>query len=185
MQEFSKSPLTVADYEQMAHAGLLSADRRYELLEGDIYEMSPIGSVHAACVDFLVGKLAEVADRDFIIRAQGPIQLSDISEPQPDVSLLRKRDDHYRNAHPTPEQVLCVIEVSDSTLLADRRYKMPLYAKAGIPEAWVIDLAGEQVEVNADPVDGQYRLTQVFRRGETVHGQTLPAISIAVDEIFG
>src|SRR5256714_14757152 len=111
--------------------------------------------------------------RIFIISAQHPIRLDDFSEPQPDVALLRWRDDFYRHAHPTPEDVLLLIEVADSTVESDRSYKIPLYAKAGIAEVWLINIPEEQVELFATPVNGAYQISRSFRRGDVAQSHTI------------
>src|SRR5437763_16913610 len=134
--------------------------------------MSPIGSPHAACVDALALLFNEVARRRFIVRVQSPIRLNDFSEPQPDVALLRWRDDFYRHAHPTPADVLLVVEVADSTVETDRSYKIPLYAQAGIAEAWLVNLPAEQVELYASPANDAYPITQPFKRGAGARSHT-------------
>lgn len=133
--EIARHSFTVEEFERMGMAGIFPPDARFELIEGEIYEISPIGSPHAACVDALALLLNEIARRRFIVRVQSPIRLDDFSEPQPDVTLLRWRDDFYRGGHPTPANVLHVVEVADTTVVTDRTIKIPLYAHAGIPEA--------------------------------------------------
>ena len=132
--EIARHSFTVEEFERMGEACIFPPDARLELIEGEIVEMSPIGSPHAACVDALALLFNEIARRRFIIRVQSPVRLNDFSEPQPDVALLRWRDDFYRSAHPTPADVLLVVEVSDTTVETDRKVKVPLYARAGIPE---------------------------------------------------
>lgn len=131
---------TVAEFHQMADAGIFTEDHRVELLDGEIVDMSPIGHRHAACVDRLnrlfvirVGDAAQV-------RIQNPIVLDDYSEPEPDVALIRPRPDFYESAHPTPGEVFLVVEVADATYETDRRIKIPLYAQSGIREVWLVDL---------------------------------------------
>jgi Uma2 family endonuclease len=184
-RQLAKHWISVDEYERMGRAGIFGDDAHLELLEGAIYEMSPLGSPHAACVDFLINLLTEFARRRFIVRGQNPIRLNDFSEPQPDVALLRWRDDFYRHAHPTPADVLLVIEVADSTVETDRSYKMPLYAKAGIAEAWLINLPSEQVELFAAPANGAYQTSSIFKRGEEVQSQTINDLNISVSDILG
>ncbi len=179
-QQLAKHWITVDEYERMGEAGIFCSDSRLELLEGEIYEMSPIGSRHAACVDALVLILTEIANRRFIVRTQSPIRLDDYSEPQPDLALLRWRDDFYRHAHQQPADVLLVIEVADTTLDSDRRYKLPLYAKAGIPEAWLINLPDESIELYAEPSNGAYQITREFKRDEEAHSHTITDLRVSV-----
>jgi Uma2 family endonuclease len=177
--------ITVAEYYQMAADGVLHADDRVELIEGSLHWMSPIGISHAFCVDYLANRFKDLLAQRAWIRSQNPIHLDDLSEPQPDVSLLRDRDDHYRTAHPTPADVLLLVEVADSTLKEDRETKAPLYARHGIPEFWIVNLPQSVVEVYTQPQNGRYQQRVVRRRGEQVAPEAFPELLIAVDEIFG
>jgi Uma2 family endonuclease len=113
----------------------------------------------------------------YVIGVQDPIQLGENSEPQPDISVLRWRADRYAHAHPTPADVLLVVEVADSTVRRDRKSKLPLYARAGIPEAWLVNIPDRRVELHAEPVNGAYQVVRVYQRGETVQAHTLPELS--------
>src|SRR5215210_3538728 len=128
-QQLAKHWITVDEYERMGEAGIFRPDSQLELLEGEIYEMAPIGSSHAACVKALSLLLNQLFGGVLLVSTQDPIRLNDYSEPQPDLALLRWRDDFYRRAHPTAADVLLVIEVADTTVDSDRRIKIPLYAK--------------------------------------------------------
>jgi Uma2 family endonuclease len=183
--EVAKRSFTVAEYHRMGEVGILSEDDRVELIEGEIVRMSPIGSPHAARVDALDEFVRGALGRTVIVRVQNPIQLNDYSEPQPDISILKRRDDFYKNGHPRPEDVLLVIEVSDSTLAYDRLVKVPLYARAGIPEVWIVNLNDERVEMFADPSEGAYRTTATFSRDEEVQSYALCDLNLGVSEIFG
>lgn len=148
---------TVDDYHRMGEAGILRADQRVELIEGEIIDMTPIGSRHAAVVDRLTQLLGTTAGNQAIVRVQNPIALDDLSEPQPDLSLLRPRDDFYAAAHPRPVDVLLVVDVADTSLAFDRDVKIPLYARHGIPEAWLIDLEARRLTVYSEPTANGYR----------------------------
>jgi Uma2 family endonuclease len=184
-RQLAKYWISVDEYERMGAAGIFSPDARLELLEGGIYEMSPIGSLHAACVDFLAALLIGLAERRFIVRNQNPIRLDDFSEPQPDITLLRWREDYYRDAHPQPADVLLVIEVADSTLNSDRSYKLPLYAKAGIQEAWLVNLTDQTIELYAEPSNGAYQLAKEFKRGEHAQAHTIEGLRVEVAAVIG
>src|SRR5947207_500622 len=119
----AKHSFTVSEYERMGETGVLATDARLELIEGEIVEMSPIGSRHAACVERVSARLHEILRRRLLVRTQNPIVLDDFSEPQPDVTVLRLRGDFYENAHPRPQDILLVIEVSDTTVTFDRSVK--------------------------------------------------------------
>ena len=118
-----------------------------------------------------------------IVSVQNPVRLDEHTEPQPDLAVLRVRD--YRESLPMPEDVLLLIEVSDTTLPYDRGVKLPLYARAGIPGVWIVDLAGEVIERYTDPSGEGYRGVERARRGETVGSTTLPEIAFSVDTVLG
>jgi len=176
---------TVEEYHRMAEAGILSEDDRVELIEGELVAMSPIGSRHAACVKRLVRLLDRAVGERAIVSVQDPIRLGRHSEPQPDVALLRYRPDFYASAHPGPEDVLLIVEVAEISADYDRTVKIPLYARHGIPEAWLVDLAKEHIEVYRQPGPEGYWETRTLRRGETLHLTALPGRTIAVEEILG
>jgi Uma2 family endonuclease len=133
--------LTVADYHQMAEAGILGPDDRVELIAGEVLDMSPIGSLHAAVVAAVAEYFSRVAAGKLTVWSQNPIRLDDLSEPQPDIALVRPRPDFYATAHPAAADVLLVVEVAETSLAYDLDVKVPLYARHGIPEVWVIDAA--------------------------------------------
>ncbi|MGQ0575968.1 MAG: Uma2 family endonuclease [Pseudonocardia sp.] len=176
---------TVDEYERMVEVGILDADARVELLDGEIVEMSPIKPPHASTVDrmtqLLVLRLTGLA----IVRVQNPLRLQPRSEPEPDLVVLEPRADFYASAHPTAIDTLFLVEVSDSSLRLDLRVKMPIYAGQGIAEAWVVDIAGERVLVHTNPDDGSYRHVRPVRRGESITPLALPEVSFGVDEILG
>ena len=125
----------------MADAGIFGEDDRVELLDGEIVEMAPVGSRHAACVNKLTQLFVERSEGRALLAPRNPITLGERSEPQPDLALLRPRADYYASGHPTPDEVLLVVEVGDTTAEWDRRHKLPLYAAAGVAEVWLVDLA--------------------------------------------
>ncbi|MBV9926317.1 MAG: Uma2 family endonuclease [Acidobacteria bacterium] len=176
---------TVAEYQRMGQAGIFSEDDRVELIDGEIVKMSPIGELHASCVGRLTQTLILLLRRRVIIWTQNPIVLDDYSEPQPDLAILKPRSDFYRQAHPRPEDVLIVIEVSDSTLGFDRKVKLPLYAGAGIPEAWVVNLPEECIEVYSDPAGGEYQTARSYARGRRLQSHTLASLRLSVSKVLG
>ncbi|GBC85859.1 hypothetical protein HRbin11_02317 [bacterium HR11] len=176
---------TVDDYYRMLAAGILTEDSRVELIEGEIIAMAPIGSRHAACVDRLNRLLTDRVGGRAIVRVQSPIRLSRHTEPQPDVALLRPRSDFYASGHPGPGDVLLVVEVAETSADYDRQVKLPLYGRAGIPEAWLVDLAGEVVEVYRRPGRRGYREVGRHGRGSVLTLQAWPDVGLAVDEILG
>ena len=182
---FTLHKFTVEEYGRMGEAGVFSPDVRVELIEGEIVDMSPIGDRHAACVGWLTRTLTLLLQHVALVWAQNPVRLDNYSEPEPDILVLKPRDDFYRNGKPRPEDVLLLIEVSDSTLGFDRKRKVSLYARRGIPEVWIVNLNDERVEMFAGPSGGAYQTTATFSRGEEVQSRTLAALRLAVSEIFG
>jgi len=181
----SRRLFTVEEYHRMAEVGILGEDDRVELIEGEIVEMTPIGSRHAAVVDRLNRLFSRRAGEHAIVRVQNPIRLGERSEPQPDVTLLRFREDFYSSGHPGPGDVLLVVEVAETSAEYDRRVKVPLYARFGIPEVWLVDLEGEAVEVYRDPSPEGYRRAEIFRRGSSLSPSSFPDLELSVEEIIG
>ncbi len=183
--QLEKRHFSVAEYYRMAEAGVLKPDDRVELIEGEIVKMSPIGSRHAACVARLIRLLQSLTGQTTILWVQNPVRLSDFSEPEPDVALLKYRDDFYAAHHPTPEDVLLVIEVADTTVLIDRNVKVPLYARAGVPETWIVNLPKKVIEVYFEPATGRYQKSRKFKPGELLVSPTIAGLSLNVGDILG
>lgn len=172
------------EYYRMAEAGVLSADDRVELLGGEIVLRSPIGPGHQSVADLLNRVFTmQLGDRA-ICRVQGPLVLDDRSEPEPDVQLLRPRADFYRSAHPTPADVLLVVEIAESSAAFDRGPKMAMYARAGVGEYWVVDLARSVVVVHRGPTGEEYALVTQLAAGASVGPEAFPDCSMAVGDLF-
>jgi Uma2 family endonuclease len=169
--------LTVDEYYRMAEVGLLPPDARVELIEGEIIDMAPIGSRHAAAVDFLAERFFRAVGGSAHVRVQGPVRLGPHSEPQPDLALLRPRAHRYADSHPTAADVLLLVEVSDATLRYDRETKASLYARHGVPELWIVDLAHRQLHVYRDPRRGEYADRSIV----TDSVARIPSLAIDVD----
>jgi Uma2 family endonuclease len=176
---------TVEDYHRMGEAGIFGEDggedARVELIEGEIVVMSPIGDPHVGCINSYNELLVGIPGKTWIVSIQNPIRLSNHSEPQPDIVLIRR---DYGGGVPGATEVFLVIEVSDTTLRYDRNVKLPLYAAAGILEVWSTDLNGGRIVRFSDPRDGRYQAVAYARRGETMASLVLPAITIAVDDVM-
>ena len=176
---------TVAEYYAMADAGILSENDRVELLDGDIIVMPPIGDWHAGGVKLFANTMPLALQGRAMIAVQDPVRLDEHSEPQPDVMLLQWRDDFYRNGHPAPGDVLLLIEVADTSVGYDRNAKLPVYARAGIPEVWIVNRPARRIESYSDPSGSAYSTVRHFSPGETVAPQAFPDITLAVDQIIG
>lgn len=176
---------SVEEYYLMAKAGILKEDDRVELIEGEIVEMAPIGSRHASCVIRLIQFLTQQVASRALVSAQNPVHLGEHSEPQPDISLLRPRADFYSTAHPGPADVLLLIEVADTSVEYDRGVKVPLYARAGIGEFWLVDLAGESIEVYQSPAPDGYRQVRVVRQEDRLAPEALPELELSARGILG
>ncbi|RME65390.1 MAG: Uma2 family endonuclease [Caldilineae bacterium] len=182
--QLARRLFTTTEYEQMVAAGLLGEDDRVELLDGEIVQMSPIGSRHAACVNRLTRLLTRVVGQKAIVSVQNPVRLDDYSEPEPDLAVLVYREDFYAEAHPTPQDVLLLIEVVDTSAEQDRSVKLPLYARAGIPETWLVDLEAGVVDAYRTPSAEGYLLRQRYLPGQTVTTED-GTLAVAVDEVIG
>jgi len=176
---------TVDEYHRMGEAGVLHEDDRVELLDGQIVQMSPIGIRHAACVNRLTALFVGRAGNQATVSIQNPLILGEYEEPQPDVVVLRYRADGYQIAHPRPPDTLLVVEVADTSVASDRLNKIPLYARAGVPEVWLINLPGDEIEIYQQPTAGRYARVRTARRGEELTPLELPALVVRADEILG
>jgi Uma2 family endonuclease len=174
---------TVDEYHWMGRVGILCADARVELIEGEIIDMTPIGGRHAWCVNLLTRILVTLLGDRAFVNVQNPIRLSEDSEPQPDLAVL-KLEARRRIDVPHASDVLLVIEAADSSLAHDRRTKLPLYARAGIPEAWIVDLTRDRVEVYRDPGGDGYASRTVYERAGAVSLLAFPDITIRCEEIL-
>jgi len=183
--ETKRHRFTAREYRAMAEAGVLGEDDRVELVGGEIVDMAPIGSRHLACVVALNHLLVEASGGRFFVSVQNPVRLGERDEPQPDLSLLRRRPLPEAPAPPGPGDVLAVLEVSDTTLSYDRNVKLPLYAGSGVPEAWVVDLAGQKVEVHHGPAADGYRDLWEFGAGEKASSAVVGGLSVPVDAVLG
>ena len=190
---FVRHRFTVDEYEQMIRAAILTADDRVELIEGEIIEMSPIGERHAACVKRLNRLFTRMLGDRAIVAVQDPIRLGGHSEPQPDLAILKPREDFYASGHPRPADILLVIDNlyrhvqagMDTSQETDRTTKLPLYARAGIAEAWLVDLEKGRVEIHRKPGRKGYADARNATRKDRVVPVAFPGIEIPVEQILG
>jgi Uma2 family endonuclease len=177
--------LNVSQYHQMSEAGIFSENDKVELINGEIIEMSPIGRRHAACVDRINRLFSNILGIKVIVRVQNPIILNNLSEPEPDIALLKPRADFYESGHPQPQDIFLLIEVADSSLEYDRDVKIPLYATSGISEVWLVDIYEQVIIVYRYPSENGYSDIQTLSRGEKLSIQAFPEINLVVNDILG
>ncbi len=159
---------TVKRYHRLAEEGILEEDDKIELLAGQIIRMSPVEIQHAACVKKIRKFFGKALPDDWMIGVQDPVTLDGFSEPEPDISVLKPKADFYAATKPTAQDVLFLIEVSDTSLEKDRNVKLPLYAQAGIPEVWIVNLIDETIEQYLNPSPDGYQTAQTFTRKDTL-----------------
>lgn len=179
----SRHRITAEEYQKMGEAGIFTEDDRVELIEGEIIDMALIGSRHAGVVAKLGHILSRAVGNTAVVWVQNPILLDDHSEPEPDVVLLKPRRDFYAASLPTAQDVLLLIEVADTSSDYDRNIKMPLYARHGIPEAWLVDLPGGFVEVWQQPSPQGYCQTRRHFPGERIQPELVPDVTLEITEI--
>ena len=182
--ETTRKRFTVDDYYRMAEAGILQPTDRVELVEGEVVEMSPIGDRHAMAVNRATMVFARGLGDKVVVSVQNAVRIDRYNEPQPDVVLIRPREDFYGVRHPRPDDVVLLIEVADTTVRYDRNVKVPIYARSGIPEIWIVDLNKEVIHIYRGPSHGVYSQLETKRRGESVSPEAFPSFTIAIDELI-
>lgn len=182
--DIRKRLFTVDDYHRMGQAGILAEGDRVELIRGEILAMSPIGPPHCASVDRVNRTLNRAVGDRAIVRAGGSVRLDRYSEPQPDIVLLRPRDDFYATRFAGPADILLIVEVGDSSLNYDRKTKTALYAEAGIPEYWIVDIPNDCIGVHTDPADSSYKAVREYARGDQIKTRLLPDFTVAVETLL-
>jgi Uma2 family endonuclease len=182
--ELKRRLFTIDQYHQMIASGVLTEGDRVELINGEILEMVAIGSRHGAQVKRLNRLFSGLLEPSVLISVQDPVELGPRSEPEPDVALLRWRDDFYATSHPQASDVYLVIEVADSTLDYDRSVKALLYSRSDIFEYWIVNLQDNVIEVHRQPNPSGYQIIQSYRRGMDIEVMALPGLGLTVDRIL-
>lgn len=182
--EAKRHRFTVHEYHSMVDAGLLSEDDRVELIDGEIVDMAPIGARHLACVVTLTHLFMEASGGRYFVSVQNPVVLDEGSEPQPDLSLLRSKPDPAGNL-PGQDDVLLVVEVSETTLEYDREVKLPRYGWSGVSEVWIVGLEARRVEIYSDPSSDGYRTSHTAGADEQIRAVTIENLVLPAGEIFG
>jgi Uma2 family endonuclease len=177
---------TVDEYHRMGEAGILSENDRVELLVGIVVEMAPIAPLHAGTVGRLNTLFSARLGNRAIVSIQNPLLLrAEDSEPRPDVVLLRPHADFYTRAHPEAHEVYLLIEVADTSVAVDRNVKFPIYARAGVAEAWLLDVSARRLEIHRHPAPHGYEDVHRLRRGEPVAPQAFPDLALTIDDLLG
>lgn len=176
---------TVEEYHKMIDAGVFAGNPNFELIEGEIVKKMVQGDLHISCVNRLNMLLAPKLAGKAIVSVQNAVVISEISEPEPDIALLKFREDFYASGKAEAEAALLFIEVSDSTLKYDREIKVRLYAEAGIAEVWIVNLPKKVLEVYTDPKNGKYKTITKYDKTKSVSPKSLPKIKLKVTDIIG
>ena len=180
--QLARYRISVEEYEQMITAGVFAENARIELIDGEIVEMSPIGPAHMSRLNRTARQINQLVGEEVIVSIQNPISLPPYGEPQPDIALLRLGYDEERV--PGVADIILVMEIADSTLDQDRKVKLPMYAAAGIPEAWLFDVQSRVIERHSNPIDGSYRQVASAWRDRALASTVLPALTIRASLIF-
>jgi Uma2 family endonuclease len=183
--ESSIHRFTVDEYHRLSETGILHEDDNVELIEGRIINMVPIGSRHASCVKRLVALLVGKLQKRAIVSVQDPVDLNEKSEPETDIAILKWRDDFYKDKHPSPQDILLIIEVADASLEYDKFTKTQLYAKSGIQEVWLINLLENTIEIYRSPSINGYKIITRLSPAETASPLSFPDIVIKAGELLG
>jgi Uma2 family endonuclease len=183
--ESARKLFTTDDVLKMAETGLFGDAERIELIDGEIFEMTPVGVRHVICVNRATAFFGEAFGRAAIVSIQNPVHLNIHNMPQPDVVVFKSKDDFYASGGPTPSDVLFLVEVSDTTLRRDRNVKLPKFAASGIPEVWIEDLKHDLILVFRDPEGSQYRTQFTVRRGDSISPIAFPKSAFLVDDLIG
>ena len=180
--QLSRRLINVKEYHLMAEVGILTSKDRVELIKGEIFHRSPIGSRHAFTVDRLTKLLVIKLNDQAVVRIQNPLTMESHSEPEPDLAIVHGPMEAYFDGHPTPKDVHFLIEVSDATLKADREIKLPVYAEAEIPEVWIVNLNEVEIEVYHTPQGNKYKQMTRYQAGEMIPVTGFD-VAFSVDEI--
>jgi len=182
--DLTKKLFTVQEFERICDAGIFSPDSRFELIRGEIVEMPKPSRRHAGRVNKLNRVFTSRLGESAIVCVQNEMFLDEMSEPRPDFLICKPLAELFGPFIPDPADVLLLVEISDTSLRYDTRIKAPLYAQAGIPEYWLLNIREDRLEVRSDPVDGAYSRTEFYERGQTLTPQKLPDTVFTIDELI-
>lgn len=170
---------TADEYQRLGEFGVIGPEERVELIEGKIIRMSPVGPFHSFVVQRILAQLAPLISEQLLVFVQNPIRLNESSEPEPDIAVVKGPADTYRSRLPGPDDILLLIEVADSSLKFDRGEKLSLYAEHRIPEVWVVNLVGHEVESYSNPIEGRFQSSRTVVGQEKVEALRLNSFSVS------
>ena len=176
---------TVEEFHKMTEVGILPEESGWEIIDGYLIDKMSIGSRHAGTVNRLNRKLTTLLGEKVIVSIQNPVHIDAYNEPEPDIALLKPREDFYTDNLPIPQDVLLLVKVADATVESDRNIKKTLYAESGIAEFWIVNLKEDTVERYSSLKNGTYRLAEIFESGETIKAGTIENLELKIDEILG
>lgn len=185
MERCNRNTFTVWDYHQLVEAGHFTRADRIELIDGELTMMQPVTPAHSSCTMSITNRLVTKLPTGAWLQINEPITIPDHSEPQPDAAVVREREDGYRKAHPLPEDVLLIIEVADTSVEFDMKVKALLYAKAGIPEYWVVDVKAGCLHVFTGASVEGYQNCQMLGAEDSVICQSVPGLEITAKQLLG
>lgn len=179
----TKRRFDVHEYHRMGEAGVFGDKERVELMGGEVVEVNPVGARHFTCLNRLNRIFVKSVNDEVIISPQNPVRLDDSHEPEPDLAVIKMRD--YRESLPAPEDILLLVEVSDTTPGYDRNVKLPLYARFEVPEVWIVDLGSGIIERHTEPSSDGYRLVRRFGKEDNAESAVVEGVSFAAKEVLG
>lgn len=182
--ELKKRKISREAYHVMIDAGIFGPEDKIELLNGEIIDMSPVGNPHIGTINWLGQLFIQKLVGKAIVSIQNPINLSEFSEPEPDLVVCKYREDFYKTERIKAQDILLLIEVSDTTLEKDREVKLPLYAEAGIECVWIVNLADRQLEVYTYPEEGKYLNCKIYAEEEVLALENFE-LELQLSELFG
>jgi Uma2 family endonuclease len=180
---------TITEYDRLAELGFFNEDDRVELIKGEIIYMVAKGKAHSTLNRRLIRQLSILLSTRGTLQSQDPVVISTDSEPEPDLAILQNRTDDYLSAHPTPADILLLIEIADSSLKYDQEVKLPLYAEAGISDYWIFNLVENHLECYSEPyqdLQGKfgYRKKVIFLSNESVNLPCFPDLVLDLSRVF-
>lgn len=189
MNAIAAKRFSINEYHRLAELGFFRENSRVELIAGEIVQMAAKGTKHSVCSTRLERELFKLVGERATLRGQEPIIIADDSEPEPDLAIARNRPDDYLSAHPSPTDILLLIEIADSSLSYDQQVKLPLYAQAGIVNYWLFNLQEECLEAYSEPyqnIQGSfgYRRKLIFLANESVNLPCFPDLYLDLAKVF-